>query len=155
MKKGKLEVINLLGKIDKEKVFVGNLRKCTKYDTSNCISIEDSAGITTFGHISIDSEVCKEDDILIKICDNLEVYVRLRNLQTILSYIEVYNNIAKDGAVSIGEMILSTSSTGLGSIFVDMGSLKPYYQDEKGKVKVKQIKKDVLLDPRIKGGIEN
>lgn len=144
MKVKNLEMENLFGEINKENVFVGNIMRCTKYDTSNCIVMEDMAGITSFGYVSKAHEPYKENQILIKICDNPEVYVELEKLKSFLTYIDIYSQVDRNG-IHLNEKILSTSSSFLGDIYVDFESLKPYYE-EKGKVKIKKIKKDVRLN---------
>ena len=151
MKIGNLEVENLFGKINKENVYVGNLKKCTKYEMENSLQIEDFSGVCSFGGIIEESKDYIKNDVLIKFCDKPERYVRLEDLKNILSYISLYNALYESG-ISFNELFLSTSSSYLGNIYVDRDSLNPYYE-EKGKVKVKQIKKDVLLDPRVKGKI--
>lgn len=122
--------------------------KCTKYDISNCIVIEDMAGITSFGSVSKEHKLYKENQILIKICDNPEAYVELEKLKSFLMYIDIYRQVDRNG-IHLNEKILSTSSSFLGDTYVDYESLKPYYE-EKGKVKIKQIKKDVNLNKKLK-----
>ena len=153
MKVKNIEMENLFGKINKENVLIGNIIKCTEYDVSNYMINEDIALITSFGSLNVVNKPYKENQILIRICDNPEVYVELKKLKTFLTYISIYSKVDKNGIILV-KIILSTSASYIGDIYVDRKSLKPYY-NENGKVKVKKIKRDVLLDSRIKGGIEH
>ena len=154
MKIGNLEVVDLLDVINKENIFVGNIIECIKYQIHPKCIINDGITVDTFGNTEIETTPYRENVILIKIIDNPAGYIALDDIKNIFDYKEIYNQITENGYY-MGGIIMSNYPSDKGDKYIDEGSLKSYYQDEKGKVKVKQIKKDVLLDPRIKSGIEN
>lgn len=149
MKIGNLEISNLSTKIKKENIFIGNIKKCTKYREVDMLEQKGKSN-----YILYNSEVYAEDVILVKVSDKPAGYLNLRSFEALLDYLK-QNNIDNYEGPSLEESILYTKVNGPGSIWVDSVSLKPYYKKEKGKVKVRKIKKDTFLDVRIKGGIEH
>lgn len=150
MKIGNLEISNLSTKIKKENIFIGNIKRCTKYREVD-MNEKDSH---ESGLVYYNSEVYAEDVILVKVSDKPAGYINLRSFEALLDYLKQHNIDNYEGP-SLEESILYTKVNGLGSIWVDSVSLKPYYKKEKGKVKVRKIKRDSLTDVRIKGGIEH
>ena len=112
------EVENLFGKINKENIFIGNLKKCIKFEEKNLLKMESLGGIDCFGFIEEESEIYKEDVVIIRLCNNPNVYVTLSELKNVISFFDVYDSINKDG-ISIGKNVLSTMSSYAGEIFVD------------------------------------
>ena len=150
MRIGTLEISNLFTKIDKKNIYIGNIKRCTKYREVD-MNEKDSH---ESGLVYYNSEIYAEDVILVKVSDNPAGYINLRSFEALLDYLK-QNNIDNYEVSSLEESILYTKVNGQGSIWVDNVSLKPYYKKEKGKVKVRTIKRDSLLDVRIKGGIEH
>lgn len=112
-----------------DKIFWGNIRKCTKYEVHKVFTcseyINDQCiGSDSFGYVERDDELFKENAILIKIENG--GYVDLENLNSILDYIRIYRDIKKDG-FRLGGLMMSTSPHCAGSLFVDQDSLTPYY----------------------------
>ena len=108
-----------------EQIFIGNIRKCTKYEShtifqSKTYMDEECIGFDFFGCLNIDDELFKENAILIKI--EKGGYVDLERFNSILDYVKIYKDITKDGYV-LGGLMMSTYSHGLDSLFVDKKSL--------------------------------
>lgn len=143
MKIGNLEISNLSTKIKKENIFIGNIKRCTKYREVD-MNEKDSH---ESGLVYYNSEVYAEDVILVKVSDNPVGYINLRSFESLLDYLK-QNNIKDYEGPSLEEAILYTKVNGQGSIWVDSVSLKPYYKKEKGKVKVRKIKRDVFVDAK-------
>lgn len=129
-----------------EQIFIGNIRKCTKYDLHTTLQCKtyvngECIGSDGFGYIDTDDELFKENAILIKI--GKDGYVDLERFNSILDYLRIYKNVTKNGYM-LGGLIMSNSSYGLDSLFVDEDSLKPYYNNEQIKnISVRQLKKQV------------
>ena len=143
MKIGNLEISNLSTKIKKENIFIGNIKRCTKYREVD-MNEKDSH---ESGLVYYNSEVYAEDVILVKVSDKPAGYINLRSFEALLDYLK-QNNIKDYEGPSLEEAILYTKVNGQGSIWVDRGSLKPYYKKEKGKVKVRKIKRDAFVDAK-------
>lgn len=129
-----------------EQIFIGNIRKCTKYEEHITFQSEIcingiSIGCDSFGYFETDDELYKENAILIKIENG--GYVDLERFNSVLDYIRIYKDISKDG-FKLGGLMMSTSSHELNSLFVDENSLKPYYSNEQTKdISLRQLKKQV------------
>lgn len=128
-----------------EQIFVGNIRKCTKYESHTTFQSETYIngrfiGGDGFGYIDTDDELFKENAILIKI--EKGGYVDLERLNSILDYVRIYKDI-KDGYM-LGGLMMPTSPHGIDNLFVDKKSLKPYYSNEQTKnISVHQLKKQL------------
>lgn len=129
-----------------DQIFIGDIRKCTKYETHTTFSGSTYIGnqhiyCDSFGYIDEDDELYKENAILIKIENG--GYVDLERFNSILDYIKIYRDIKKDG-YRLG-LMMSTSAHCIDSLFVDEKSLKPYYDDKRQKdsISVHQLKKQV------------
>lgn len=130
-----------------EQIYVGNIRKCTKYEThttfSNRTYIGDQCiGCDSFEYIDSDDELYKENAVLIKIKNG--GYVDLERINSILDYIRIYRDITKDG-YRLGGLMMSTSAHSKDSLFVDKKPLKPYYDDKQpnSKISIHQLKKQI------------
>lgn len=127
-----------------DRVFVGDIKKCTKYDMKPVFSTsmyigDDCIGGDCFGHIISESELYKENAVLIEFNGG---YVDLDNLRTFVDYIKVHSNITKNGFY-MGGLIMSTSPHANDSLFVDSKSLKPYQnQNNKTSVSARQLRKE-------------
>ena len=135
-----------------DQIFIGDIRKCTKYETHNTFSSsayigDQCIGCDSFGYIDEDDELYKENAVLIKIENG--GYVDLERFNSILDYIKIYRDITKDG-YRLGGLMMSTSGHCIGSLFVDEKSLKPYYDDKQrtDNISVHQLKKQVKKSNR-------
>ena len=128
-----------------DRVFVGDIKKCTKYEEHTLFSSEifigeDCIGGDSFGHIETDSELYKKDAILIQFKNG--GYVDLDNLKTFIDYLKVYGDITKNGFYE-GGLIMSTSPRCIDSLFVDSESVKPYKNKQnKDKISARQLRKE-------------
>ena len=131
-----------------DRVFVGDIKKCTKYERHDVFSsstyiCDECIGCDSFGHIETDSELYKKDAILIQFKNG--GYVDLDNLRSFIDYIKVYGDITKNGFYE-GGLIMSTSPRCIDSIFVDSESLKPYKNKQnKDKISARQLRKEFKL----------
>lgn len=145
-------------KIDMNNVFIGTINKCIQYDTKTTFSSEtyigeDCIGSDSFGYIVEDGIKYKENAKLLKVTTN--GYVDLDTLNSILDEIKVKSKITKDGGFYLNGLILSTSPHKLGCLYVDSSTLIQYKPLEQiKKPTVKKLKKTMLMDARIPGGIE-
>lgn len=128
-----------------EQIFIGDIRKCTKYETNNTFSSGMYIGnqcidCTSFGYIDTDDEIYKENAVLIKLKNGS--YVDLERLNSVLDYIRIYRDMTSDGYY-LGGIMMSTSAYGMDSLFVDEKSLTPYYTDKQqpSHISVHQLKK--------------
>ena len=128
-----------------EQIFIGNIKKCTKYEEHTTFSSSMYIGnqcicCDSFGTIAVDDEIYKENAVLIKIKNG--GYVDLERLNSLLDYIKIHQDITKNG-YRLGGLMMSTSAHCIDSLFVDEESLKPYYTDEQqiGNISVHQLKK--------------
>ena len=83
-----------------DQIFIGDIRKCTKYETHTTFSSstyigDQCIGCDSFGYIDKDDELYKENAVLIKIKNG--GYVDLERFNSILDYIRIYRDITKDG----------------------------------------------------------
>lgn len=128
-----------------EQIFIGDIRKCTKYEmhttfSSNTYIDDQCIGCDSFGYLCIDDEIHKKDAILIKIENG--GYVDLERFNSVFDYIKIYRDLTKDG-YRLGGLMMSTSAHCIGSLFVDKESLKSYYPDKQqtNNISVRQLKK--------------
>ena len=118
-----------------EQIFIGDIRKCTKYETHTTFSSSAYIGnqcivCDSFGYIDEDDELYKKNAILIKIKSG--GYVDLERFNSIIDYIRIYHDITKNG-YRLGRLMMSTSAHCIDSLFVDEKSLQPYYGDRQKK----------------------
>jgi len=135
MKLGDLEINDLSKKIKKENIFVGNIKKCTKYRK---VDINKNKGANSY--VVYNSEVYANDIILVKISNNPVEYIILSTFEVIIDYLKE-NNLNELNDKFFEEQVFGIKAKGLGSTWVDNNSVKPYYKNEKGKIKIKKIKK--------------
>lgn len=135
-----------------DQIFIGDIRKCTKYETHTTLSSstyigDQCIGCDSFGYIDKDDELYKENAVLVKIENG--GYVDLERFNSILDYIRIYRDITKDG-YRLGGLMMSTSAHCIDSLFVDEKSLKPYYADKQQTedISVRQLKKQVKNNNR-------
>lgn len=135
-----------------EQIFIGDIRKCTKYETHTTISSSAYIGnqcilSESFGYISEDDELYKRNAILIKIKNG--GYVDLERFNSILDYIRIYHDITKNGYY-LGRLMMSTSAHCIDSLFVDEKSLQPYYgnRQKNSTISIRQLKKQVRNNNR-------
>ena len=75
-----------------EQIFIGNIRRCTKYENHTTFSSstyigDQCIGCDSFGYIEEENELYKENAILIKVEHG--GYVDLEKLNSILDYIKM------------------------------------------------------------------
>ena len=135
-----------------DQIFIGNIRKCTKYDTHTIFSSstyvgEQCIGSECFGYIDKDDELYKEDAVLVKIKNG--GYVDLESFNSLLDYIRIYCDITKNGYI-LGGLMMPTSAYRAGGLFVDKDSLRLYYADKEqtSSVSVRKLKKQVEKNNR-------
>ena len=135
-------------------IFIGNIRKCTKYTIYNTLFSNEMyinnqcVECDFFGYIDTDDELYKENAILIKIKNG--GYVDLENFNSILDYIKIHKSTTKNGFTT-GGLIIPTTAHSLGSLFVDRKSLKPYYSDKCQKdISIRQLKKQINNNSKTK-----
>ena len=144
-------------KIDMKNVFIGTIRKCTEYNTHTTFSsstyIEDDyIGTDSFGYIEYDSIISKENAKLLKVTNG--GYVDLDLLNSLLDEIKVKSKITKNGFYTNG-LIMSTDANKVGDLFVDESTLIQYEPlKEITRPTVKKLKKTLLMDARVPGGID-
>ena len=131
-------------KIDMENVFIGTIRRCTKYENHATFSSEtyigdDCIGGESFGYTITDSVKYKESAKLLKVTKG--GYVDLDLLNSFLDEIKVRSKITKEGFYLDG-IIMSTQENEIGCLFVDESTLKQYKPlKEIKKPTVKKLKK--------------
>lgn len=130
-----------------DQVFIGNIRRCTKYEKNIaliCKTYIDGQliGCERFGSIEEDDELYKENAILIRVKNG--GYVDLERFDSILDYIRLHRLYTKNG-FRLGGLIMSTSAYRLDDLFVDEKTLKPYYQanEEVKDTSILKLKKQI------------
>lgn len=103
-----------------DQIFIGDINKCTKYETHNTFSSstyigDECVSCDSIGYIDTDDEPYKENAILIKIENG--GYVDLERFNSILDYISIYQDITKDG-FRLGGLMMSTSPCCVDDLFV-------------------------------------
>ena len=128
-----------------DRIFIGNIKMCTKYEFSNIISnndyIDDKCiGSASFGYIDYEDKVVKENAILIKLKDCF--YVDVENLNSFLDYILISGVIINP---ILTNLVISTFASRKNQLFVDKESLKPYYDKEEkiDNISLKTLKKNL------------
>lgn len=130
-----------------EQIFIGNIKKCTKYEEHNTVVgstyIGDQLICTdSFGYITKEDELYKENAVLIKIENG--GYVDLDRFNSILDYIRIHKSITENG-YRLGGLMMPTSAYSRNCLFVDKESLRPYYTDKQQfeDISVRKLKKQV------------
>ena len=132
-----------------KQIFIGNIRECTKSEehittTSKTYSNGECVGSESMGYINTESDIYRENAILIKIKNG--GYVDLTRLNSILDYIKVRKDITKWG-FRLGGLIMASSANRVGKLFVDENSLKSYYGnamlDSNDKASIRQLRKQL------------
>lgn len=131
--------------MNSSQIFVGNIKKCTKYEVHSTFSSETFIGDTCIGsdsfeYIEEESEIEKEQAVLIKVRNG--AYVDLDSYRTALDYFKVRQSLTENG-FRLNGLIMSTSPHCKGSLFVDSDTLRPYYTGEKKNVSVRKLKKEL------------
>lgn len=124
MKFGELNV-DLFKKILKKNVYIGNIKKCTKYSLLR---------LKYKNLVVYKSDIFAEDAVLVKVNDDPRKYIRIEFLDFLVENKIYY------GYHDFEETLLSTRMQG-NDLWIDSYSLRPYYNNKKGKVKIKEIKK--------------
>lgn len=139
-------------KINMKDIYIGTIKKCTKYEKHPAFSSTISIGgvhcfCDSFGHVETDSEIYKQDAFLIKVAKN--GYVDLDTLNSFLDTLKIKSSITRDGGFYLDGLILNTYNYKVNGLFVDRSSLQQYVPlENKETTTVKKLKKSLLLDPR-------
>ncbi len=99
--------------MEESNLFIGNIKKCTKYETHKTVSFSIAGCIDSFGHMEIKEELYKKNAALIKTKDGK--FIDIENILDI--------SIIKK---SKGKIKMTTYPTREGCLFVDEKTLKPY-----------------------------
>ena len=131
----------------KHQIFIGDIRKCTRYDMESIFMKEDYATGTVLGHTIKEDELYKKDAILVKVTEgslSSSAYIDLESIESSLDMLKLKKYIIKGHGWINNSLMIPTYATGVDSLFVDAISLKPYYEREISKnVSVKQLKKEI------------
>ena len=78
-----------------DKVFIGNIKRCTKYIshsrfTGNVFIGEECVNLSSFGYIESEDELYKENAVLVKTKNG--GYIDLENFNSILDYLKIYKD---------------------------------------------------------------
>lgn len=116
-----------------KQVFIGNIKKCTKYINhsrfNEIVYIGDKCiNLNSFGYVETEDEVYKENVLLVKIKNG--GYIDLENFNSILDYIKIYKDNLKEG-YALWKTIIPAYPREINSLFVDEKSLKPYFNKNK------------------------
>lgn len=145
MKKERSDIMNT------NQIYVGTIKKCgnvylyKKYGEERYAG-DFTIGHTEYGHIESYTDIINNQAILIKI--DINKYVWLKQINTVKD--QFLTNIG------LPVKVINASPEHDNDLFVDENSLIPYFSNEESKnISVGKLKKKVLIDPRIKTGIEN
>ena len=130
-------------------IYVGTIKKCLNYenylkDGDNTFQPDFQINHTQHSFLINNTKIISDQAILIKTKTN-NMY-RFRINSPILDGIKIYFDIKKYS--------ISNKPNSNHDIFYEENSLKPYYEKQPKKVKIKTLKHNLLNDARIKGGIE-
>lgn len=128
-----------------DKVFIGNIKRCTKYIshsrfTGNVFIGEECVNLSSFGYIESEDELYKENAVLVKTKNG--GYIDLENFNSILDYLKIYKDDAQRD-YNLWKTIMPAHSRGNNSLFVDENSLKPYFnsEDKKEEISIYQLRR--------------
>lgn len=128
-----------------DKVFIGNIKRCTKYIshsrfTGNVFIGEECVSLNSFGYIESEDELYKENAVLVKTKNG--GYIDLENFNSILDYLKIYKDDAQRD-YNLWKTIMPTHSRDSNSLFVDENSLKPYFnsEDKKEEISIYQLRR--------------
>jgi hypothetical protein len=131
-----------------DSIFVGDIRVCTKYDTHTILTTETYIGDTcigsdSFGHIEKEDELYKKGAILLKTKNGGYVDLDNLNMQLQLYMAIMSKNEAFYPSSYPQNLIMMTSASYQGSLFVDTQTLKPYKEiqsEAKNNITIKQLR---------------
>lgn len=131
-------------------VYIGTIKSCLNYDNykkdgDNTYKPYFEINHTQFGFLLPNTKIISDQAILIKTKTN-NMY-RFRINSPILDGLKVLFDMEKHS--------IPNKPTNNDIIFYEEESLKPYYVEEPKNVSIRRLKRDLLYDARIKGGIEH
>lgn len=128
--------------MNSEKVFIGDIKRCTNYTIEPMLVCEDFFGITAFGSINVKSELQEKGAVLIQISDR--VFVPLSKIKSFLSYYIALGDYRINGLNS-KHLIYAGIPCFEGQQFIDDDSLKPYFNEDMQKrdISIRSLKQDV------------
>lgn len=136
--------------MNSNQVFIGNIRRCTKYEThitfgSQTYINNDCISCDSLGYIEEESENFKENAILIEVSKG--GYVDIESYKTALDYFKIRQNLQKS-RFHLGNLIMSTSPHKTGCLYIDSTTLKPFYdKEESHNVSIHRLKKELKSSP--------
>lgn len=118
-----------------EKICIGNLMQCTKYERNftfqTTMNIENTPCFSDgFGYIEQESELLKENVVLLKVKNG--GYVTLDSINSLRNYFAINRCLTKNG-YELGKIMLTTCAWEEGYPFVDEKSLKTIEEKEMSK----------------------
>lgn len=132
-------------------IYIGTIKKCNslycykKYGEKAYIG-DFRINNTEIGQMYDFVDVISDQAILIKVTDNK--YIWLNKIQSFGDELRVN--------LGISPKTISTYPSNDKDLFVDTKTLIPYFENEKDEsLNVNKLRKKVLIDPRIKMGIEH
>lgn len=99
--------------MEESNLFIGNIKKCTKYETHKIISFSMAGCCDSFGYMEIEEELYKENAALIKTKDG-----KFIDIEDILDISQIKK--------TKGKIKMTTYPTKKGCLFVDEKTLKPH-----------------------------
>lgn len=131
--------------MDSNKIFVGDIKICTKYDNvilQSSTFFVDSAPISIerFGFIDVMAKPYINEAVLLEIKDGR--YVDINRLNTIKDYLRMYYECFSKYIYHNG-ILMPTRPMAEGMLFVDEESLIPYYLGEEKNVSIRSLKREL------------
>jgi len=131
-------------------VYIGAIKKCLypkayQKDGDETFIPEFETRTTKMGYMRKNIEEVNNQAILIKTENNLYYQFKLTNTFIDKTRI-IFNN---------ENYALTSKPKHDDDIFVDENSLIPYYEEQPKSLSLRKLKRDILIDPRIKTGINH
>ena len=126
--------------IEPNKVWIGNIIKCTKFKRTT----EYNDGNYAYGSVEIETEVYKKNAVLIEITNGGFIDLDFIKNESLSDYKKIYNCFNKHGW-KCKNIILPTIASEKDSLYVDKKTLIPFFDEcnQVEKTSVKQLKKSV------------
>ena len=114
-----------------KRVFIGDIKQCIKHNRSlictNTTNVNDESIVTNYyGYSKKSTIVYKKNAILIKIND--DYYIDIVKIESLIDLLKLYYGKIINKAY-LNKILMTTSPSGISSIYVDKASLKPYFGD--------------------------
>lgn len=125
-----------------DRIFIGDIKKCTDYRMDPMLICEDPFGVTTLGCQTYESKVYEKDVVLIKFGES--AYIPFRDVDSFLSYFEALMDY-RAKKLNSNLFIHSGSPYRVGQLFVDAEELMPFYDEEteEKNISIRALKQDI------------